>query len=323
MPTVAVSRPLPIPLEVPGAEVRYGPEKGFLSAGDLQDFVRGADGVVTWVSERVDDAFLDAAGAQLKVVANFAVGYDNIDVAACARRGVIVTNTPDAVTEGTADMAMALLLAAARRMSEADRYVRSGAWKERGILGPREFIGRPIAGQTLLIVGAGRIGYATALRSLGWGMRILYVARSRKHDFESAPLNARRVELDDGLREADFVSVHTPLTAQTHHLLDARRIGLMKSTAVVVNTARGAVIDEAALAAALQERRIFAAGLDVFEKEPGCHAALVGLENVVMAPHIGSASVGSREMMTQLCAANVRAVLAGEAPKTPVSVARD
>lgn len=320
MTTVAVSRPLPIPLEVPGAEVRYGPERGFLSAQELQEFVRGADGAVTWVSERVDDAFLAAAGPQLKVVANFAVGYDNIDVAACARRGVIVTNTPDAVTEGTADMAFALLLAAARRMSEADRYVRSGVWAKRGILGPREFIGRPISGRRLLIVGAGRIGYATALRSIGWGMQISYVARSRKHDFESAPLNAQRVELDEGLREADFVSVHTPLTEQTRHLLDAGRIGLMKPTAVVVNTSRGAVIDEVALAAALAEGRIFAAGLDVFEKEPGCHAALVGLENVVLAPHIGSASVGSREMMTRMCAANVRAVLSGEKPLTPVSV---
>jgi glyoxylate reductase len=320
MPTVAVSRPLPIALDVPGAEVRYGPERGFASPGELREFVRGADAAVTWVSERVDDAFLDAAGKQLKVVANFAVGYDNIDVAACARRGVIVTNTPDAVTEGTADMAMALLLGAARRMSEADRYVRGGAWAKRGILGPREFIGRPISGRRLLIVGAGRIGYATALRSLGWGMRIAYVARSRKHEFESAPLNAQRVELDDGLREADFVSVHTPLTPETRHLLDARRIGLMKPTAVIVNTARGPVIDEEALAAALKDGKIFAAGLDVFEKEPGCHPALVGLENVVLAPHIGSASVGSREMMTRMCAANVRAVLSGDAPVTPVSV---
>lgn len=320
MPTVAVSRPLPIALEVPGAEVRYGPERGFASPAELREFVRGADAAVTWVSERVDDAFLDAAGKQLKVVANFAVGYDNIDVAACARRGVIVTNTPDAVTEGTADMAMALLLAAARRMSEADRFVRSGAWAKHGILGPREFIGRPISGRRLLIVGAGRIGYATALRSIGWGMRISYVARSRKHDFESAPLNAQRVELDEGLREADFVSVHTPLTPETRHLIDARRIGLMKPTTVIVNTARGPVIDEEALAAALKDGKIFAAGLDVFEKEPGCHPALVGLENVVMAPHIGSASVGSREMMTQLCAANVRAVLSGGKPITPVSV---
>ncbi len=275
--------------------------------------------MVTWVSERVDDPLLEAAGPSLRIVANFAVGYDNIDVPACARRGVIVTNTPDAVTEGTADMAFALILAAARRLAEADRFVRSGAWVSHGILGPTEFIGRPVAGRTLLIVGAGRIGYATALRSIGWGMRVLYVARSRKHDFESPPLNAARADLDDGLRAADFVSVHTPLTPDTRHLLDARRIALMKPTAVLVNTARGPVIDEAALAIALRNGRIFAAGLDVFEREPGCHPDLAPLPNVVLAPHIGSASVGSREMMTNLCAANVRAVLAGKPPLTPVS----
>lgn len=319
LPIVCVSRPLPAPFDCPGAEVRFGPDRGFDSPASLREFVRGAAALVTWVSERVNEALLEAAGPSLKVVANFAVGYDNIDLGACARRGVIVTNTPDAVTEGTADMAFALLLAASRRMSEADRFVRSGAWAERGLLGPAEFIGRPIAGRRLLIVGAGRIGYATALRSIGWGMRVRYVARTRKHDFESAPLNAERVELDEGLRDADFVSVHTPLNAETRHLLDARRLALMKPTAVLVNTARGAVIDEAALAAALCEGRLFAAGLDVFEREPGCHPALSGLANVVLAPHIGSASVGSREMMTNLCAANVRAVLAGKAAITPVS----
>jgi len=318
-PIVCVSRPLPAPFDCPGAEVRFGPDRGFPSAAALREFVRGASAMVTWVSERVDDPLLEAAGPSLRIVANFAVGYDNIDVPACARRGVIVTNTPDAVTEGTADMAFALILAAARRLAEADRFVRSGAWVSHGILGPTEFIGRPVAGRTLLIVGAGRIGYATALRSIGWGMRVLYVARSRKHDFESPPLNAARADLDDGLRAADFVSVHTPLTPDTRHLLDARRIALMKPTAVLVNTARGPVIDEAALAIALRNGRIFAAGLDVFEREPGCHPDLAPLPNVVLAPHIGSASVGSREMMTNLCAANVRAVLAGKPPLTPVS----
>jgi len=315
---VAVSRPLPSEFSVPGHEVRFGPLRGFSSPEELQAFVRGAHACVTWVSEKVNDAFLDAAGPQLKVVSNFAVGYDNIDVAACKRRGVIVTNTPDAVTEGTADLAWALLLGAARKLAFADGFVRTGEWAKYGILGPSEFIGRPIAGQTLLIVGAGRIGYATAVRSLGWGMKVLYASRSREPQFEQAPLNAERVELDEGLKRADFVSVHVPLTSETRHLMDARRIGLMKKTAVLVNSARGAIVDEGALVTALKEGRIFGAGLDVFEREPAVHEGLVGLPNVVLAPHMGSASETSRKQMTELCAANVRAVLAGEGPLTPV-----
>lgn len=317
-PRVVCSRPLPGAFEVPDADVRHGPARGFGSREELFEFVRGAAAFVSWVSDRVDDALLEAAGENLRIVANFAVGYDNVDTDACARRGVIVSNTPDAVTEGTADAAWTLLLAAARRLIEGDRFARSGAWAEHGILGPTDFIGRPIAGRTLLIVGAGRIGYATALRSLGWGMRIRYVARSRKPAFEQAPLNARRVGLDEGLREADFVSIHTPLTDETRHLFDARRLALMKETAVLVNTARGPVVDEAALAEALREKRIFAAGLDVFEREPEVHAALTELENAVMTPHYGSASSTSREEMTALCAANVRAALAGERVPTPV-----
>ncbi len=318
MPVVAACRPLPAEFEVPGATVRWGPERGFASPEELRAFVKGADAIVAWVSERIDDAALAAAGPQLKVVANFAVGVDNIDLAACARRRIIVTNTPDAVTEGTADMAWALMLAVARRLSHGDRFARSGEWARHGVLGPAEFLGQAIAGRTLLIVGAGRIGYATALRSIGWGMRVLYVARSPKPNFEFAPLNARRVELDDGLRQADFISVHTPLTDETRHLINARRLALLKPTAVLVNTSRGAVIDEGALARALREGRLFGAGLDVFESEPTVHPDLVGLDNIVMAPHMGSASVDSRRAMTELCAANVRAVLTGNAPLTPV-----
>ena len=318
-PLITLARPLPGIFDVQGSTIRVGPERGFASSSELHDFVRGAHACVTWVSERVDDAFLDAAGPQLKVVSNFAVGYDNIDVDACRKRGVIVTNTPDAVTEGTADMAWALLLGAARRIGEADRFVRSGAWAEHGILGPAEFIGRDIAGRTLLIVGAGRIGYATALRSIGWGMRVLYVARSRKPAFEFAPLNGMRVDLEAGLAQADFVSVHVPLTEDTRHLINADRIALMRPTAVIVSTARGPVIDEAALTAALQARRIAAAGLDVFENEPRIHPGLAELDNVLMTPHCGSAAVRSRAMMTELCEANIRAVFNGQPPVTPVT----
>lgn len=317
--TIALSRPLPGPFDVGDATVRPGPERGFADRADLLDHVHGAHAIVSWVSERVDGELLDAAGPQLRIVANYAVGYDNIDVAACRERSVIATNTPDAVTEGTADCAFALMLAAARRLGEGERFIRSGAWAEHGVLGPAEFLGRALTGRTLLIVGAGRIGYATALRSIGWGMRILYVARSPKPTFEHAPLGARRVELDEGLREADFVSIHTPLTDATRHLINADKLALMKPTSVLVNTARGPVVDEQALATALRDGRLFAAGLDVFEDEPRVHPDLVGLDNVVLTPHFGSASEDSRHEMTALCAANVRAVLDGRPPVTPIA----
>lgn len=322
--TVACSRPLPGQFVLEGVDparvaVRYGPERGFAAREEAVAFFRGADAIVTWVSDRVDAGLLEGAGPQLRVVSNFAVGTDNIDIAECHRRGIVVTNTPDAVTDGTADCAVALLLAAARHVTRGDRFVRSGEWAKTGILGPRDFLGMPVAGKTLLIVGAGRIGFATALRMLGWGMRVLYVARSRKPDFEHPPLNARRVELDDGLREADFISVHTPLTPETRGLMDARRLALCKPTAVLVNTARGPVVDEGALAAALREKRIYAAGLDVFEKEPAVHPDLMGLDNVVMTPHFGSANLASRMEMTRLCCANISAVVLGMPPVTPVN----
>lgn len=320
---VACSRPLPGEFVLEGIDparvsVRFGPERGFASRGEGLAFFKGADAVVTWVSDRVDAEFLDAIGPQLRIVANFAVGTDNIDIAACKARGIAVSNTPDAVTDGTADAAVLLMLAAARHLARADRFARSGEWAKTGILGPADFLGLPVAGKTLLIVGAGRIGYATALRMVGWGMRVRYVARSRKPDFEHPPLNAQRVELDAGLAEADFISIHTPLTAETRGLIDARRLGLCKPTAVVVNTARGPVVDEAALAAALREKRIYAAGLDVFENEPRVHPDLIGLDNVVMMPHIGSANLQSRMTMTALCSVNISAVLRGLPAVTPV-----
>jgi glyoxylate reductase len=323
MPIVAHSRPLPGDFRLPDVadvDLRVGPEQGFASVEAGYDFFRGAHACVTWVTDRIDDAFLDAVGDQLEVVSNFAVGFDNIDVAACTRRDVIVTNTPDAVTEATADVAVMLLLGAARRASAADRFVRSGDWAKHGVLAPTEFLGLPVAGKTLLIVGAGRIGYATAIRMLGWGMRTLYVARSPKPSFEAAPLNAERIDLDEGLARADFISIHTPLTEDTRHLIDARRLSLCKPTAVLVNTARGPVIDEAALADALHDRRIAAAGLDVFEREPEVHPKLLTCENTLFTPHFGSADSRSRAAMTDLCADNINAILSGKPPVTPVSV---
>lgn len=317
MHTVAVTRPYPGTLDAgPGARVVVGPEEGVREPGALAAFVaQHKPGVlVTMYHDRVDAGVLDAAGSGLKGVVNFAVGFDNIDRAACAARGVVVCNTPDAVTEGTADLAWALMLAAARRLPEADAYSRSEEYPRRGFLGMNDFLGVHLTGQTLLIVGAGRIGYGVATRGLGWGMRTLYVARSRHLEFEFAPLGGRRVGLEDGLREADFVSVHTPLTAETRHLIDERRLGLMKPTAVLVNTARGPVVDEAALVRAVNERKIFGAGLDVYEFEPRPGEALRACRRIALTPHIGSASARHRELMTEMVAANVRAILSGAAP---------
>lgn len=314
---VAVTRLIPGRLEIPGAHIRMGTDEP-LSREKLLEFVSGARIAVTMFSDRVDAEFLDAAGGGLRGVCNFAVGYNNIDLDACAERGVTVTNTPNAVTEGTADMAWALLLATARRLVEADRFARSGEWAEKGILGMADFMGVDLTGRTLLIVGAGRIGFATAMRSIGWGMRVLYVARSRHWEFELAPLAARRVSLEEGLREADVVSIHTPLTSETRHIIDRERLAMMKPEAILINTSRGPVVDEAALAEALRERRIWGAGLDVFEEEPRIHETLLGLDNVVMAPHIGSAERRYREMMTDMVGENARAILAGETPPNKV-----
>lgn len=315
---VAVSRALPGRLDLPGATVRDGGAVK-MTREQLLKHVAGATVIVTWVSEKVDAELLAAAGPQLRAVCNFAVGLDNIDLPACRARGVIVTNTPGAVTEGTADMAWALLLAVARHVVPADRFTRTPEYGARGPLGPTEFIGLDLTGRTLLIVGAGRIGFAVAMRSIGWGMRVLYVARSRHWDFELAPLAARRVELDEGLREADVVSIHTPLTPETRGLIGAAQLALMKPTAVLINTARGPIVDEAALAAALRERRLFGAGLDVFEREPQVHPDLLALDNAVLTPHIGSGSGHYREMMTEMVQASARAVLAGQDPPNRVA----
>lgn len=317
-PTVAICRKLPGTIDIPGADVRMNPSERAIPREELAAFVSGAGALITWVSERVDDSLLDAAGPQLKVVANFAVGTDNIDLAACKKRGVIVTNTPDAVTEGTADMAWALLLAVARRVVEADRFARSPDYAKMGPLGPNEFLGMDLSGRTLCIVGAGRIGYAMALRSIGWGMRVLYVARSRHWNFELAPLAARRVSLVDGLREADVVSIHTPLTPDTRHLINASNLPLMKPTAILLNTARGPIVDEAALAAHLKARKIWGAGLDVYEREPVVHPELLALDNCTLAPHIASGEAKYRAMMTEMACANVRAVLEGRDPPNRV-----
>jgi glyoxylate reductase len=316
-PIVAVCRALPGKLDIPGVEFRLAGERA-LSRAELKEHVRGAAVIITWVSERVDEELLEAAGPQLRGVCNFAVGTDNIDLAACRARGVRVTNTPNAVTEGTADIAWLLILAVARRLIEADRFARSPEYAARGPLGPTELVGQDLTGKTLLIVGAGRIGYAVASRAKAWGMQILYVARGRHVEFELAPIAGRRVTLEEGLPVADVVSIHCPLTPETRGMFNARTLALMKPGAILVNTARGPIVDEAALVEALRAGRLYGAGLDVYEREPQVHPDLIPMTNVVLTPHIGSAAARFREMMTEMVSANARAVLAGQEPPNPV-----
>jgi len=281
---------------------------------ELLEAAKGAEGVLSNVTEKMDAEFMDAAGDGLKVIANMAVGYDNVDVEAAKKRGIAVTNTPGVLDETTADTAFMLLLAAARRLGESERTLRAGNWEW---WGPKLFVGVDVWGKKLGIVGMGRIGQAVARRGRGFGMEVLYHNRSRNENAEKE-LDARYTDLEELLETADFVSVHTPLTDETRHLIGPGELDKMKPTAVLVNTSRGPVVDEGALADALSEGRIFAAGLDVYEEEPKVHPKLLALENAVLAPHIGSGSQETRDRMAVLAAENVVAVLAGEGPKTPV-----
>lgn len=301
------------------AEVEVVPDATSLSAGDLHARVAGATALVTPLTLRVDEALLAAAGSDLRVVANYAVGYDNVDVAACTARGVTVCNGPPPMTEPTADLAWALLLGAARRIREGLDLARSGDWSG---YDAHLLLGRRLVGGTLLVVGAGRIGGAVARRSLGWNMRVLYTARSAKPAIEAPPIGAVRTTLEAGLAEADAVVITTALTDETRHLIDATALSRMKPTAVLVNVSRGPVVDEAALARALADGTILAAGIDVYEREPAIHPDLVGLPNALLLPHLGSATVEDREDLTAICVENVTAVLAGRTPPFPVAPPR-
>jgi glyoxylate reductase len=265
------------------------------------------EAVVALLTDRIDAALL-AAAPRLRVVANVAVGIDNIDLEACRKRGVIVTNTPDVLTEATADLAFGLLLAAARRIAEGDRLVRAG-----GFTGwtPTFLLGSPVHGATLGIVGMGRIGQAVARRGRGFGMNVLYTQRARLDEAVEQTTGAAYVGLDELVDRADFVSLHCPLGAATRHLFDARRLARMKPGSILVNTARGPIVDEEALASALEHGPLAAAGLDVFEREPLVHPALLARPNAVLAPHIGSADRPTREAMARRAVANVLEVLAG------------
>jgi len=292
-----------------GLRVTVNPLPRTLRHDELVRDVGRHDAVICQFMDRVDAAVLDAAHPRCRVFSNCAVGYDNIDLAAARARAIAVTTTPDVLTEATADLTWGLLLAAARRLGEAERYVRAGVWRGWGML---DFLGADVYGRTLGIVGAGRIGTAVARRAHGFSMRVVYHARSEKPAMQA--MGAERLPLSRLLEQSDFVSVHTPLTPETQRLIDARAIGHMKNTAVLINTSRGSVVDEQALIEALRSGRIAAAGLDVYQNEPHVPAELMALENVALLPHIGSATEETRARMAGLAAENVVAILAGKRP---------
>jgi glyoxylate reductase len=274
----------------------------------LVEELHDAEGLLALLSLRVDDALLEAA-PRLRVVANYAVGYDNVDLAATRRRGIVVTNTPGVLTDATADLTLALMLAAARRLPEGGAMLRQGRWHG---WEPEQLPAMDLDGAQLGIVGLGRIGQAVARRARGFGLEIVYAQpRPSAHEAE---LGARRVELDELVATSDIVTLHCPLSPATRHLMNAARIRAMKSRAVLVNTARGAIVDEAALAAALAAGHLLGVGLDVFEDEPRVHPGLVACARAVLMPHLGSSTVGARTAMAETAARSIADVLAGRRP---------
>ena len=269
-----------------------------------------ADAILCLLTDQIDEAVLAAGGSRLKVVATVAVGHDNIDLAAAAAHRVVVCNVPGVNDETVADLAFLLILAASRRVWEAEADLRARRWPGWDV---DQYLGRDVHGAVLAVVGFGSIGQAVARRATGFGMEVLHHTRT------DTGLVGWRGDLDRLLAESDIVTLHVPLTQETRHLIDARRLALMKRDAVLVNTSRGPVVDEEAVAAALEDGAIFAAGLDVYEREPEVHPRLLRAPNTVLYPHIGSASVATRTRMVRVAAENARAVLAGEPPKNPVT----
>ncbi|UUV30226.1 D-glycerate dehydrogenase [Amycolatopsis roodepoortensis] len=315
---IAVTRWIPdeaLKVLAEAGEVKLSRADRPLTRDELLEFVRGASGIVGMLHDRLDGEVADAAGPGLKVVANVAVGYDNVDVAALSERGVTVTNTPGVLTDATADLAFGLILAVTRRLGEGERLIRSRTpWSfHLGFL-----LGSSLQDKTLGIVGLGQIGQAVARRALGFGMRIVYSGRSRAAEDVEKTLGAKYVTFDELLRSSDVVSLHCPLTPETRHLIDADALQSMKPGAYLINTTRGPVVHEAALADALEAGEIAGAGLDVFEAEPDVEPRLLNRENVVLTPHLGSATVETRTAMAVLAAENVASVLTGGNPLTEV-----
>jgi glyoxylate reductase len=313
MPSILVTRKLPSSviskLETAGDVEVYSGD-GVMPPEELRARVVGKTALVSMLTEQIDRAVIDA-GAALKVVANVAVGYNNIDVAYARSRGIVVTNTPDVLTDSVADFTWALILAITRRLGEGERIVRRGEWKGWAF----DFLlGTELRGKQLGLVGLGRIGRAVASRATAFGVRVAYTARR-----ESGFAGGEAMSFDRLLNSSDIVSLHVPLTSDTRHLIDRKALARMKRSAYLVNTSRGPVIDEAALAWALQQRLLAGAALDVYEQEPAVHPDLMNVENVLLAPHLGSGTIETRTGMADLAAENAVAVLSGRPPLTPVT----
>ncbi|MFW6309345.1 MAG: 2-hydroxyacid dehydrogenase [bacterium] len=310
-PKVYVTRELPkkaLNMIAKECEMKVNPEDRAMTRGELEEAIQGIDGLLCLLTEDIDEELLEL-NPDLKVIANYAVGYDNINIEACTRRGIPVSNTPGVLTETTADLAWALLMTTGRRIVEADKFIRNGNYEG---WGPMMFLGGDIYGKTLGIVGLGRIGQAVASRALGgFDMEVLYFDKNRKKNLENE-LGIKYRDLDDLLQNSDFVSLHVPLTPGTEKMIGEREFKKMKKTAYLINTARGAVIDEKALLQALRDDEIAGAGLDVLEDEPKLTPGLAGQDNVVLLPHIGSASVDTRTEMATMAAENLLAGLKGE-----------
>jgi glyoxylate reductase len=296
-------------LEAIGAVDVFAGE-GAMPPADLRARVAGKNALVSMLTEQIDKIVIDA-GAQLKIIANVAVGYNNIDVPYARSRGIVVTNTPDVLTESVADFTWALILSITRRLSEGERLVRKGEWKGWAF----DFmLGAELGGKQLGLIGMGRIGRAVAARARAFGMRVAYASRSERDVPDAEP-----VSLDRLLNTSDVISLHVPLTPETRHLIDKRALTRMKRSAYLVNTSRGPVVDEEALAWALEQRLIAGAALDVYENEPAIHPSLLPLENVMLVPHLGSGTVETRTAMASLAVKNVIEVLSGRPPLTPVA----
>jgi glyoxylate reductase len=297
-------------------DVEVSDYDGVIPREMLLEKVKGVDALLSLLTDKIDAEVMDAAGPNLKIIANYAVGYNNIDVEEATKRGIMVTNTPGVLTETTADFAWTLLMAIARRIVEADKFVREG--KFRG-WEPMLLLGTDVFGATLGIVGFGRIGQAMARRALGFNMRVLYYDNSKVDEQLEKELKATFVDLPTLLKESDFVTLHVPLTKQTHHLIGEKELKMMKKDAYLINTARGPVVDEKALVKALKEGWIKGAALDVFENEPEIEPKLLKLDNVVLAPHIASASYATRSKMSVMVAENIIKALNGEVPPNLVN----
>jgi len=319
LPRIVVTSELPgdaLSLLMGRASVQVKRAKGLRSEAEVVRCLSVARGAVTLLTDPITEAVLAGCPA-LRVVSNVAVGLDNVDLAACARRGVVVTHTPDVLTESCADLTWALLLGAGRRVAEGDRFVRAGKYKGWRL---DLLLGADFRNKILGIVGMGRIGQAVARRAAPFGFRVVYTQRTRLPQSVEAALGARFAPLDELLRTSDVVSLHCPLTAETRHLLSRQRLSMLKPSAILLNTARGPLVDEEALVEALGSGRLFAAGLDVFEKEPRLAPGLKDLSNVLLLPHLGSASRETREEMARLAVRDCLAVVEGRPPRHPVGI---